>query len=414
MKSHVVEFVNKAFKAALAVITKDAKNYYKFGDNDDLPNQIVDKVNSSGTARQCVTRLKQFVKANGLVDQAFAETYINQSQTVNELISDLALNISYTPAVIGRVVFNNAAEPARFYPIQFQKIRRQGSVFIYNENFGCGSHYKKRDDVWLDEFEPIFPSMGEDERLRILAERKNCISKQNQKYGKQWGQIVYSFTKGIGRYYDVYPIPDYYSGIEDVESDAKISTLEHRNVKKGWRTPVIISTGPIDKVQKDEFGLTDQDYFSQNIQKFTGEDAASVLHLEGETNEQKPTVTTIDVAEILDATDRATDRVGRKVCRLFTVPPVLAGFATAGQLGNNQELKNSIDLFRLTVTDAQQMISSTMKRVFPDKNWELSTLNLFDFLPDKVLDKLTDQEIREIFELKPLTPAPHATGEGSV
>lgn len=407
MKSSVIQFVNSTWKAALAVISKDTKGYYKFGENDDLPNRIIDDVNSSGTARQCVTRIQQFTKANGLVDSALGEQPLNNSQTSNDVISDLSLYIGYAPAVIGRVVFANDGTPMKFYPIQFQKVRKQGQILIYNENFGVGgaNGFKKSDNIYLEEFEPITPDMTPEVRNSILASRIKCIAEQIKGGKKQWGQIVYTFRKGVGRFYDVYPIPDYYSGIEDIQSDAKISTLEHRNVKKGWRTPVIVSTGPIDNTVKDDAGFTDQDYFDQNVEKFTGEDAASVLHLQGETNEGKPVVTTIDVAEILDATDRATDRVGRKVCRHMTVPPVLAGFATAGQLGENQELKNAIDLFRLTVVENQHMISSTLKKVFPDKNWELTTLKLFDFIPDSVLERLTDAEIREIFGIKPVQNA---------
>jgi hypothetical protein len=410
MKSRVVQFVASSFKAALAYISRDQKGYYKFGETDDLPNQIVDSVNSSGTARLCVTRIKQFTKGNGLVDATLGETFLNNTQKANDVISDLALQLAYTPAVIGRVIFNNAGESVRFEAIQFPHIRRQDSKFIYNPNFGT-KEFKKSENVWLDEFEAIDPVMSDDVKNQILSRRMQTIIEQNKTYGKQWGQIVFSFQKGIGRYYDVYPIPDYYSGIEDIQSDAKISTLEHRNVKKGWRTSVIISTGPIDNSNKDEKGLTDQDYMDQAIMKFTGEDASPVLHLQGETNEQKPTVTTIDIAEILDATDKATDRIGRKVCRLFTVPPVLAGFATQGQLGENQELKNSIDLFRLTVTENQNMITSTMKKIFPDKKWDITQLRLFDFIPSEVLQRLTEEEIREIFGLK---PKPNATGEGAV
>lgn len=400
MKSSLRSYAENLWKNALAVITKDRDSYYKFGDDDRLPNQIVEVVNSSGTARLCVTRLKQFTKAHGLVNKDLGKKRINNSQTANDLIGELALNISYFPAVIARVVYANDGTPARLYGVQMQKIRRQGSRFVYNECFG-EKEFKKSENIYLNEFEPITESTSDEDRAAIITRRQKTIFDQTKKHGKQYGDILFVFEKGVGKYYDVYPIPDYFSGIEDIKSDAQISTLENRNISKGFRTPVIISTGPIDDVNKDENGLTDQDKFDLNIQQFTGEKAASVLHLQGETNEQKPAVTTINIAEILDQTDKVTDRIGRKVCRLFTVPPVIAGFATAGQLGQNQELKNSMDLFRLTVSNNQGMISSALNMVWPDQDWTISTLQLFDFLPDSVLNRLTDAEVRELFGLKP-------------
>lgn len=114
------------------------------------------------------------------------------------------------------------------------------------------------------------------------------------------------------------------------------------------------------------------------MKKFTGEEAAAALYLPGATPEAKPTVTTINIADILDQTDKATDRLGRKVCRHMGVPPILVGFSTAGQLGNAQELKNTMDLFKMTVVESQDLIKEALRIVFPEKNWDLTTLNLWE------------------------------------
>jgi hypothetical protein len=212
----------------------------------------------------------------------------------------------------------------------------------------------------------------------LPQERLKRVSFQIKEYGEQWGDIVYHFKKGVGLYADIYPVPDYYSGIDDIQSDAGISRLEKRNIQKGWRTPVIVSTGPIDKFVKDDNGKTEYDKFSTNMKRFAGEDAAYALHLEGATDAAKPTVTTIDIADILDQTDKATDRIGRKVCRHMGVPPILVGFSTAGKLGDTQELLNTMELFKMTVVECQDLIKEALTIVWPDKNWELSKLTLWE------------------------------------
>lgn len=353
---------------ALARITKQHDSYYRFGENDCLPNEIIRIVNDSGAARSCVSKLAQFIQGNGLVDQALGKLPANPDQSFNAAISDMSLIVSYLKCVSFRVVFDNGGSPVRMYPVPTQKLRRKGRLqFRYNDLMG-EKHYRTNEDKILRAYDP----------KESAQERLKRIAWQIEEYGEQWGDIIYHFKKGVGLNADVYSLPDYYAGIDDLESDAGISRLEKRNIQKGWRTPIIVSTGPIDKIVEDDNGKTEYDKFAANMKRFAGEDAAYALHIEGATNEAKPTVTTIDIADILDQTDKATDRVGRKVCRHMGVPPVLVGFATAGQLGNTQELINSMDLFKLSVIESQDLIKEALKIVWPDKNWELSKLTLWE------------------------------------
>lgn len=373
-------------KDAIAYISKDNRNYYKFGETDCLPNEIVRNVNDSGTARACITKLSQFIQANGTLDQTLGTSQANQYQSFNSAISDLSLIVSYFKCSSFRVLYNNAGMPARIYPVPTQYLRRKGKTrFTYNELIG-EPNYRRNEDKYLAIFDP----------LEQPAKRLERIDRQIKSYGEQFGDIVYHFKKGIGLYQDVYSIPDYYSGIDDIQSDAGISRLEKRNIQKGWRTPIIVSTGPIDKDVEDDKGKTEYDKFAENMKKFAGEDAAFALHLEGATNEYKPTVTTIPIAEILDQTDKATDRVGRKVCRHMGVPPILVGFSTAGKLGDNQELQNTMELFKMTVTQDQDLISESLKMVFPDKDWTLSTLEIWGTQSAQPAAALPGQPIAEV------------------
>jgi hypothetical protein len=355
----------------LAYIVKDTRQYYKYGEHDCLVNEIIDTVNDSGTAFACIDKLFRFTYGTGLKDQTLAKGEANPGQSHNSAIAEIALSTAYIECVVYRVLYNNSGESARYYPVPITSLRRQGpNTYLYNELMGYRGRVTS-EDVWLTGFDPK-------EDITSRLERRD---KQIKKYGKQYGDIVYYFKKGVGRYRNIYCIPSYYAGIADIESDAGISVLERRNIKRGWRTPIIVSTGPIDKHVKDEGGKTQYDKFVEKIQQFVGEDAASVLHLEGATNEAKPEVKTISISEILDSTDKATDRIGKKVCRHMNVPPILVGFATPGQLGNVQELKNMMDLFRLTVLERQQLIKEAMSVAFPSFDWSLNPLDTFNEAP---------------------------------
>lgn len=363
----VIKQALQSIENAVAWIRKEPRNYYRFGEGDSLPNYIILRVNDSGTARECIDKLQTFIYGNGFADPNVGDLPANAEETFNKYLQTASLHTSYSDCVTARVLYDNSGNPARIYSVPWQTLRRIGNdSFVYNPLMGDKDR-RTNEDKYLRRFKIKEPP----------AERLDRMARQMRKYGEQFGDIVYYFNPGVGRYYDVYSVPKYYSGIEDIESDIGVTKLERKNVLKGWRTQVIISTGPIDRVVKDENGDTAYDRLNKSIDSFVGDNAAVALLLDGAVNEAKPEVKTIPVADMLDQTEKATERIGRKVCRHMGVPPVLVGFATAGQLGNVQEMQNTMELFKLTVIKRQDLIRDALKTVWPEKNFDISPLTLF-------------------------------------
>ena len=286
---------------ALAYITRDNRNYYKYGAGDDMPNDMVRIVNSSGTGRACITKLTQFTQANGLVDATLAASKANPDQTFNSFIADLAMIGAYFKCASFRVLYNNQGLPARAYSVPTQKLRRVGSTkFIYNDLMGESNRVQSK-DKHLSIFDPLEPPQ----------KRLDRVALQIEKYGEQFGDIVYHFRKGIKLYHDVYSIQDYYSGIEDIESDAGISILERRNIKRGWKTAVIISTAPIDKEVQDQNGRTQFDKFSDTVKKFAEQDAAVAVVVGAQSEQQQ--------ADLVPFARDAGGDEGRRILQAFLV-----------------------------------------------------------------------------------------------
>jgi len=414
-KNFVENFANlrlkiaQAAKNAVAVILKNQANKrYYYGELDNLPNTIIATVDNSGTATACIGRLEQFIKADGFQQEGLDDVKVNARQTMAALLDEVTTNVAYLEGLAIRLVFNNIGQVSKMYNIDVKTLRKVRDGFEYNPlNGEIGK--SENETLFYPEFNPE----------RTPEERRGIIAKQVQEHGEQLGEIFYVFRKGLGRYYDIYPVPRYYASIEDLVSDGKISRLDLRNLSQGFRTPVIISTGPIDDQNKDEEGYTPQDYFDAALEEFTGENASPILHLKGNTEEFKPTVTTINVAEILDQTDRASDRIAKRVARVMEVPDVLVGIAKEGQLGNVQEVKNQMALFALTVYKKQDLIKQSFDLLKPfygipglDQNTDftLTTLKPFDFIPDAVIANLTPEEQKELFQInltasQPTSPA---------
>jgi hypothetical protein len=99
------------------------------------------------------------------------------------------------------------------------------------------------------------------------------------------------------------------------------------------------------------------------------------------------------------------------VARIIGVPDVLIGMETSGKLGNVQELKNQMSLFALSLYRMQQMIKEGYDVIKPllalkgmenvqELDFTISTLKPFDFLPESVINNLTSEEQKQLFELE--------------
>jgi hypothetical protein len=401
LKSQIVKLIN-------AVVPDNSINktdgIINFGRANVLPNEILNVITDSGTATACISKIKSFIEADGFTQDAENNLKVNPEQTAKQILAEIAYYQALYNGFALKVLYRLDGQIGSIYCLQFDKIRRTvNGGFVYNENFGNSRSFKKADNIY---FEAYDRNTAPEERLKI-------IDADIKKHGTQRGEILYSYI--LNPYSEFYPYPEYISGLDDIRSDAGLMRLEYRNISRGFRPNVIISTvGEIDDKQVDQTtGKTDAQIFDENLTAFTGEDAATVLHLQAETKDGLPMVTQFPLADLLDGVDKATDRVARKVCRHLQVPPPLIGLTTSEGLGNTQALANSMKLFNHSLVTDQNLIAETFKMLYPVFEWELTTLNIIDYIPAEVLATLTNDEIRAIGGY-PALPTTGTTGQVSL
>lgn len=373
--------------------------YYKFGINDDLPNKMIEAVNDSGTARRAVGRLQEFIYGTGLPKEV-SEIKVNSlGQTIDGLLDQVSRMVAYTSGFCIQVLYNNEGLPARYYSIPIQNIRkRRDGYFIYAENYGDEQFSLfsrgKFDGV------PV-PPMG---TFNTPDKIKLMVREQIKRHGKQLGQFLYVYTPSVGAFYDIYPIPDYFSGIDDIKADAALSRRAYREVLSGQMDGVIIATGEInDTVVADEDGKTALARFYDDLDAMTGEDAAPMLHIMSSTDGDKATISRLDPEKQAKAAETRRESIAKIVCRHVGVPPILIGIETPGKLGNSQELVNTIKLFNLVVQREQLKIEAAFKVLFPELSdkMKIEPLRLFDHVPDNIMEILSEEEKRELYDLPP-------------
>ena len=378
-------------RVAVIKHNKQAKRY-DYGVNNMLPNELLCAIEASVTASSCREIKSTFIKGKGLADKSVASVKMNPKQTANQLQAESSDFAGLFRGVAMKVIYNVLGEQYRMYALEFECVRAtDDGGYYYNKDLQDGTD-KKTNRIYMDVFDS---HESPSSRLRRVKE-------QIDEYGYQVGDIVYHFEQKAGQ--KIYPKPVAWAAMEEIESDAALGRLDFRNVKKGFRPDAILTTvGQIDDTEEDESGRTEQDYFDKNMEQFSGEDATSLLHIQVDKIDEAPKLETFDSEKLLNSTTAAVDRIGRRVCRGMEVPTILiSGFAQSGQLGNTQELLNTMKLFALTALEYQRLVSEVFEMVFPLLDWKIDPLELIDEVPDWLVAKLTADEIRELGGYKPI------------
>lgn len=388
-------------KALLASIRDNiglGGRYWRFGEQDNFPNIIIDSANDSGTARDCIDKLHVFTLGKGLKNEVFAESKANDGQTWEQLDDEISLQLAYMPGVAIRVIYNAGGQPVKFYSLPIQNVRRRhDGQFIFGEELGDPAGYKMFNG-WRREIIPAYGTNKTPQEIRAM------IAKQRVEYGKQLGELLYVYTPGVGLNYKYYPVPKWSAGLHDINADAALSLHEESQVSNSFKGTIVIETRPLDRLQKDDDDLTEAQRFEDMIEAASQPDGGNVIHLEtlGSDGEGSK-ITPLNIQHQMDATEKATDRVAKKVARLFGVPSILISIETAGKLGNNQELVNYLKLFNLTLQRKWKLKKRIYTTLFPDlpaEGFETKPLELFDFLPDELLKRLDLETLKKVFNLE--------------
>jgi len=390
-KSKVYQFINLYVPQLIENKSKDLLLY----DTDNLfPNNLIKILAESGTATACVNKVDQFIQADGFVDENTSKIQVNSEQNADQLLSLISPCIATFQSFALYVTRTADGKRNATQYIDFEKLRKTISGnFIYNKNLGT-KDFKEIDNI-------IYPAF---KKLDMTTEE---LAIQVEQFGNV-GEIIYVYRRKVGQY--TYPIPSYYSGIEDIKTDAELSKFEYEaSVNSFMPSSILTIIGEVDDKTKDDKGKTSQDYLDDTLKEFTGgvkdkkgmSGRMKLAVLSAKTKEEVPVLQSFDVKAIMEAAGGATDRIARKVSRLFEVPPFLIGLESATGF-NTKILVDQIDLFNKTVNSWQRMISSTMEILYPGLDWTISTFNPISYVDPKLLEVLTTDEIRAIAGYKPL------------
>lgn len=381
-KSVVAPFVN----AFVPEYENKSKDIYNYGKNNNLPNQLISFVADSGVATRSAKKFAEYIASDGFVNEAAAKLQVNGRQTADQLLQEQALYMALLSGAAFHVKRTGGkVTSVEAIPVQCVRKKLSGG-FLVNETYGQPKLENSK-DVHIAEFVP------RDLTLNEIADPKY-----------KNGELLYVYVKTP--YNQQYPVPDYYAQIEDVRTSGELAKMDLELTLNGFMPSAIVTVcGEIDDTTKDENGNTEADYYREEFKKFTGQEK-NTENLAGRfkgmltfarTKDEATTIQTLDIKAILDSSNEKRDVVERAVCRLWGIHPVLMGYSEASVLGNQQALANAATELNKVVNPYQRLLSEAFKLMFPAYEWTISEYMPISYVPDKLLQDMTQDERRQKF-----------------
>lgn len=396
-----------------------AVKVYNWGDNNQMPQELLRLAYDSGTAEACLRILAQFIGGEGFADPATGLAMANPEQTMDELLAEGKHYAALGLGIGLALRFTFAGDNPDIYIIGVETVRRErdgSGRYVFNDQLAVGKFGPARNRLYL----PYHPSRTAEE---LAAE----VLEAAESDGGYWGHLWWVFEKRVGRHR--YPVPHWYAGKEDVEADAQLPRYDLKQLKNGFMPDAIITLigAKYNDIEDENWqpgeGETEDNRpwvkspdrlnAEANIRALKGSATESSVMLNTvESDEEKPQIDWVDKGPNSKGLTDMRQRIENAVYRRFGVPPVLDGVAQAGQLGNNQQIVNSIQLFNLVVKPARTQLTAPLAHLRPDLDFTVKPLNPVRYIDPLVAAHMTADELRALEGLPALeattTPTPAA------
>jgi hypothetical protein len=357
-----------------------------YGQGNVVPVLAMAAAQQSGTAYRCLERRAQFLEGAGfpvpkrdevtgvLLTQAEAgtmgETPVpgHPGKVANDLWAELCSYGAYLNGDAVLVRYNNAGVIGEIHVLPFGAVRKTANgTYLFNHKFG-------RKGFNSSDTTEHLPFDNDPKTVKAVLKRAKEIDPKTKKPYGQPGQIFYIYTPKAGE--EDYPLPPHWPGLEAVLADAAYARYDLEEVERGFASKGMLAfVGKQDDQTKDEEGLTERDRTDLMLQRYTGAGAReqgvpreSIMVFDAEGKESIPVwipmATTVDLKWLSDK----KESIGQEVCRHIGIPPILAGFAKAGQLGAVQEIVNATNLTQNSLEPLRKLLLRAFWRLMPTLN----------------------------------------------
>lgn len=379
------------------------RQWFFWGETDTVPQQCEDIANNNGIFRKVMDKLCQYVVGQGFKDKALNDKSVkvtDPNETLLKFIRSVAKYcVFYDGAFAVQVRRDRTGKVAHLSVIDIGKLRLSQDVenphWIYNKYRGR-LLYTQSDDVYI----PEYKAERSPEAVLEMYEH------QKKTYGHYYGEVYVHYLEDVG--VPFYPIPRWFSSSEIIYGNSSAAKAFLHKAKTQFIPSVIVSTQKLDESRPDDNTLSDAEKFSRNLKsQLDSDEPRTMFHVAASSKDAMPQITTLDVTDLPKALVEVLSESSKLMCQMMGVDPALIGFATEGQLGNNQQLATAEGMlnelarvsYRLPMMDA---LKPLLEAIGITGDLEIEDVRMYSYIPDNLMEVLSVDEKRKLLGYEPL------------
>ena len=304
------------------------KDYIKFGVDNLFPQQLIELYDSSAMHHTCVEAIQDGIYGEGIVE--YGGEYINtDGETIDNIFEKISLDYTLFGGYALNLIWNKeGTRIAEIYHLPFANVR-SGKP---DEEDRVHSYYYSSDWSQIRKYKPV--------------EYKSFNPTDNKKDNAS--QIYYCKDYNPGQ--EIYPLPAYIGGVNDVQLDARVSRFHNANISNGLAPSMFVQfrNGIPNPEER-------RDIYREIEDTFTGEENAGRFFLAFSEPGKELQVTPIENANdeyYIQLEQRITSRI--LTAHRITSPLLLGIKDGAGFSSNADEIVTSYSHFMNTVVRPKQ------------------------------------------------------------
>ena len=304
------------------------KDYIKFGVDNLFPQQLIELYDSSAMNHTCIDAIQDGIYGEGIVE--YGGEYINtDGETIDNIFEKISLDYTLFGGYALNLIWNKeGTRIAEIYHLPFANVR-SGKP---DEEDRVHSYYYSSDWSQIRKYKPV--------------EYKSFNPTDNKKDNAS--QIYYCKDYNPGQ--EIYPLPAYIGGVNDIQLDARVSRFHNANISNGLAPSMFVQfrNGIPNPEER-------RDIYREIEDTFTGEENAGRFFLAFSEPGKELQVTPIENANdeyYIQLEQRITSRI--LTAHRITSPLLLGIKDGAGFSSNADEIVTSYSHFMNTVVRPKQ------------------------------------------------------------
>jgi DNA-binding transcriptional regulator YhcF (GntR family) len=350
-----------------------AKGYIQFGINNDYPKYLLSLYNESAKHGSIVKSKTTYIYGKGFS----ADGVVNsKGERWNDVLKKCIKDDELFRGYYLQIIWNRAKQISDIYHIDFSRVRVNKELTLF---------YVKND--WQDNREKA---------------REYPAFNVNERYGSQ---ILY--VKEYNPYSEYYPLPNYFQGLNYIESDIEVSRHILGNAKKGFVASTLVNLNNGDPINEEHKAEIEKGI----LKKFSGHDSMRTIIMFNKSKENSAEI--VNLGNSMLTKEDFTNvnlLIQQEIFAAHQVTsPILFGIKTEGQLGGRSEIRDAYEIFTNTyVNERQQEFEKTftMLTEYVGQKVEMNIIPVeplkFTFTEQIMMQVLTKDEIRDVLGKEPV------------